>query len=121
MQNQTKEGVPTFGHNRSYRLLLCLCGDRLQWLSPAERQALNQFCINWLRSGQLNQATKELPPGLRRRVGGRFWQAVCILSHAIGHGEGHATAEALTSLTASSIQKAGNFRNFSQRPKFEKL
>jgi hypothetical protein len=105
MLNTSKEGVSTFSHNRSCRLLLCLCGDRLQLLSPVERQALNQFCTNWLRSGQLNQATKELSPSIRRKVGGRFWQAVCVFSHAIGHGEGHATAKALTSLSTNISQK----------------
>jgi hypothetical protein len=104
MLNTSKEGVSTFSHNRSCRLLLCLCGDRLQLLSPVERQALNQFCTNWLRSGQLNQATKELSPSIRRKVGGRFWQAVCVFSHAIGHGEGHATAKTLTSLVKKTSQ-----------------
>lgn len=99
------EGVSKVYDHRSYHLLLCLCGDRLQRLSPVERQALKQFCTNWLRSGQLNQATQELSPSVRRKVSGRFWQAVCIFSHAIGHGEGQATAKALTSLTSNLSQK----------------
>ncbi len=104
MLNTSKERVSTFNHNRSCRLLLCLCGDRLQWLSPVERKALNQFCINWLRSGQLNQATQQLSPSVRRKVGARFWQSVSIFSHAIGQGEGRATAKILTSLATKTSQ-----------------